>query len=596
VNKNKKILNKCIGAPGARYEHSFRKRIKRYSTVSILISMIFFSFFINLIGIHAPDPGGSWIYTSSRTVTYSVNQSSDDAILTVGADFASAGLLIPLRLPTYDTRFGFRIHVDDAVNNATHRELVYPGNAYFEVWSDDSTFAGSLSGTLSIYMTNETEVLTFANYTDLMNRPNHYFVGTTQISEFGRVGSSDPEWRDFTTNLLHNALNDMNLFPWTDNNTIAFIFQTTQGDQVYFWTFDEGHAPRLTVTWDLYEWMDFLEPDGYSGSTFIEEWQEGFFIWSFDGSAYGWINYTDYTLYNISGGEDFQIVSDSMITGYRVNAGPTDDFRLRRATPSQIGSVLLSVNITEVWDNQNGAVQWVGHLFGHANANKNVFDLDNELNRAVLLTVSTPNNATDNLWRYAIETHNVGVWNLRYGQHYNASKGARHYLNYTWNYPSKDVYVRVHDSPTFSDSSLIEQFNRTDYVNILGTYSSEFAFNTNSRPADSDYFSFNTLTYPDDVFIVADENGTVLDTFPTLEDARDFVGWYESSANPAYDAIPNLGNTIIAIMGLMGLIMIPGSFIMFGHSVKGGDWIQGFYYLLMMFFVGLGFVTVWLFG
>lgn len=567
---------------------------KTILTVS-LITILMIAILITVDNIYGADPGGSWVYVSTRTAVYNITASTDDVWCEIEGLYSADSNQITVREPYYDTRFGFRFDISDSVWNSTHREFVDPGNAYLEVYSDFSHFAGDLSGLLSIYMINQSTVGTFQNYTDFVSRPNHYFLGTTQISNFGRVGASGFEYRDFTSSMLHNGLNIMNEYAFTDNDTLGMVFQTTKGQEVYFWSYDDDptHPPRLVVQWDLFEWIDVEEPTGYSGSTFIEEPEEGIFIWSFNGSNAGWINYDDYTLFNVSGGEDFT-VSTNEITGYRITVASTDDFRLQRANPSNQGFILMSVNITEVSDS-NAGFDNTAHFFGHATANKNVFNIDNDLHKGVFLGICTINNNTDSIFSFCINTHNAGVWNIKRGNEYNITRyPRRYYLNITYDYPNQDFICRVYDSFLFDN--LLENLNRTGYANIANAYGNEFAFNTESRGTHADYASFNTIVHSGITFVVADENGTVIDTFPNLEDARDFVDWYTSAANPTYDALPNLGNTIIAIMGIMGLIMIPGSFIMFGHCTRSGDWVQGFYYLLVMFFVGLGFVTVWLFG
>ena len=103
---------------------------------------------------------------------------------------------------------------------------------------------------------------------------------------------------------------------------------------------------------------------------------------------------------------------------------------------------------------------------------------------------------------------------------------------------------------------------------------------------------------------IATDNGTLLCDlysiidceYTDLDELKDDIDRLLQGVDPTYDANEGLGNAVVLIMGIMGMIMIPASFMMLKYQISAGEWTQGFYYLLMMFFVGLGFVTVWLFG
>ena len=372
-------------------------------------------------------------------------------------------------------------------------------------------------------------------------------------------------------------------------DAIGFHIVGAEGDDKrYFYDLKVGNGleAQLVIHWN----HEPPPPAGYEDADYNGTYR-GYDIWTFSGSDFGWINYTEYTLYNISGGQYFEVVSDDIIIGGPVSAGPTSDFRLRRVNPGQFGTVLISVNITEVVDSSAAGVHWVGHLFGHANANKNVFNIDNDLDKGVFLTVSTPENTTDNIWRYAVETHNAGVWNLIYGQHYNASKGQRHYLNVTYNYPNQDFIVKVHSSSSFSDDSLIENINRTGYANIMTSYGNEFAFNTNSRPGDGDHFHFNTLSSTGLIWIVTDENGTTIDDgLDDYEDALilidDILGADPEDPNPPGQGWDETGpfsrfRTRLYIL-LMGFGLLFGPLIYFAmRRPSGYEFVIGLFIMLV---------------
>lgn len=296
---------------------------------------------------------------------------------------------------------------------------------------------------------------------------------------------------------------------------IGFIILGAQDNTRYFYDYlgNPSYSADLVIHWNHAP----TPPTGYPTAVFNETYRD-YNIWFLNGTDDGWINYYDYTLFNVSGGEDFAIESSDIITGDHITASDNHDFRLRRANPSNNDFVLMSVEITQVLDSQNGAFQWPGHFFGHATANKNVYNIDNDLNSGVFLGVSTINNATDDRFHFIITTHKAGAWNIKYTTlEFRVDWGLRYYLNITYNYPAQNFIVRIYDDPGFT--SLVENLNRTGYANILNAYGNEFAYNTESRPLDGDWFSFNTESQTGITWIVADENGTVIDD--DLDDYED---------------------------------------------------------------------------
>ena len=293
-------------------------------------------------------------------------------------------------------------------------------------------------------------------------------------------------------------------------DAIGFHIVGAEGEDTrYFYDFKVGNGleAQLVIHWNH-------EPPPPAGFEFAEfnETYRGYHVWTYDSTDMGWINYNDYDLFNVSGGEDFEIVSSVIISGYRISVASTDDFRLRRANPSNIGFVLMGINVTQVNDANVGEDN-VAHFFGHATANKNVFNIDNDLNTGVFLGIATPDNQTDGIFAFAINTHNAGAWNIKYGDEYNVTRfpERQFYLNVSYNYPNQDFGVKVYDDIGFSN--LLEDLNRTGYANIRAAgYGNEFAFNTESRGAHADYASWNIRSFEGERFVVADENGTVIDS------------------------------------------------------------------------------------
>lgn len=298
-------------------------------------------------------------------------------------------------------------------------------------------------------------------------------------------------------------------------DNMAFVMLGAEGHESR-WFFDFSSGNNYEAQLHLH-WTDSPSPpDGYPGADFNESYRD-YNIWTYNGSDYGWINYNDYTFINVSNGQVFEIVSDDIITGDQVRGEDTYDFRLWRTTISQERSVLMSINITEVIDTTDPGFSYPIHLFGHANANKNVYDIDNDLNKGVFLTVSTIDNNTDGIFHFVITTHNAGTWNILYSTEFRVDWNLRYYLNVTYDYPNQDFGVSIYNSSSFDSSSFIETIERTGYVNIMTAYGNEFGFNTHSRPAETDRVSFNTLSQSGTTWIVTDENGTVV-----LEDLESY--------------------------------------------------------------------------
>ena len=299
-------------------------------------------------------------------------------------------------------------------------------------------------------------------------------------------------------------------------DNMAFIILGAEGhDSRWFEDFKAGndYEAQLNLHWTNRP----CPPSDYPGAVFNESYRD-YNIWSYNGSDYGWINYNDYAFINASNGQVFEIVSNDIITGDQVRAGDTYDFRLWRSTISQERSVLMSINITEVIDTVIlGSAEYPIHLFGHANVNKNVYDIDNDLNKGTFLTVSTiADDDTDGLFHFCITTHNAGTWNvLSSTTEFRVDWNLRYYLNITYDYPNRDFGVSIYNSSAFEADSLIETIERTGYVNIMTAYGIEFGFNTQSQLAQADSISFNTLSQSGTSWLVTDENGTLV--FEDLE-------------------------------------------------------------------------------
>lgn len=92
----------------------------------------------------------------------------------------------------------------------------------------------------------------------------------------------------------------------------------------------------------------------------------------------------------------------------------------------------------------------------------------------------------------------------------------------------------------------------------------------------------------------AKDNNHTSPKFPDIDELKDWIDDTMEGGNPEYDALSYMGDWILAGMGLLGIIMIPLSFIMFGLSIKSGEFIDAVYLWIILFFVGVGFLVTWL--
>jgi hypothetical protein len=436
---------------------------------------------------------------SSQTVSISDDQ--DDFFVTeIGVGFNSP--LVTILDPNMDIRalLVFRdieINFWNSIDNATLR--LRTGN----------TLSFDNDSSVTIYGVKESDFNGYGAPSSVLSAPlttAHVNYNTSQfygdvtheidVTEIVDELKSDPYW------------DGDGYTPGTgDTDHMGFIILGAEGHETrYFidYSSGSGQEAELEIHWD----HSLPPPPGYPGADYNETYRD-LDIWSINASEVGWINYGNYNFYDISGGEALQIVSDTELIGTAIRAGSSDDFRLHRSNPSNTDFVLMSINISDVQDANGASKMNPAHLFGHANANKSVFDIDNDLNSGVFLTITTPTNNTDQIFAFAITTHKAGLYNRIYGTEYNITRDRdRYFLNISYDYPNKDFIVSVYNDSGFSN--LLETVSRVGYANILTGYGHEYAFNTESRATYSDRVSFNTLVTGGITWIGTDENGTVI--------------------------------------------------------------------------------------
>jgi hypothetical protein len=567
--------------------------LKSRSWLTILLIIFLNLSFFSGSPAYGADPPGEWVKISERDANYYVNQSTDDVHVQVNGEYYYDHELAPFRLPGYDTANGFIWNITDRVSNSTHREIVeVQSDASFWVWSADPTPLPY--GSMTVYQIEGDDIGTFQNYTDFMGRTATDFVGNVPLAEFGR--GSNPSgwegWRGSQLEYLYSTINDLE-FGDGDNDTIALKFYTIPGDIEYFTTYDENasRAPRLSITWSLYEYQTVSPPDGGADEDYYEEYR-GFHIWFTEEE--GWLDYTTFSQY----GSQPKETGINATYFYVTNMYEDTDSYFRRDydTYRDDSEPIINVKFGLTID----AIPWViadGYVTTWAVSEDidDAFDYD----KGFTYTIRS---ATDRLYFYAwsldggVLKDSVG-WGptvmeteLPRTLYFNVTLNMNTFLSVTNVYEDLEMTVLNNTwtdtytgGPAWAGGAWLsyEWANGAtqpgNNVGWTGAHLSQVEIEEGYRVTDDD----------------GNEYGPV---FPTPEDAEDYIDQMLGGLAPDYDALPNLGSNIVLIMGIMGLIMIPGSFIVAGHTIRQGDWTHGLYLLIMMFVLGFAFVTGWLFG
>ena len=93
----------------------------------------------------------------------------------------------------------------------------------------------------------------------------------------------------------------------------------------------------------------------------------------------------------------------------------------------------------------------------------------------------------------------------------------------------------------------------------------------------------------DHYFIYDDKGDLVMSCFTELEEAEDYIDdlLYEKQFS---------GSTIMWILGLIGLIMMPTSFVVFVIYMQKGDYSNAFILLMSLFLIGMALFINWMWG
>jgi hypothetical protein len=564
---------------------------------------------------------GFWRDTGvTRTVYYYVTQSGGDAFLHIDHDsFSATSPIQPFQMTGYDITGGLIYNVSDRLWNSTHREN--PSNAWFEFWSDDQTMLPS--GSISFYQINASTINAFANYTHLRDLPTPWLVGTVPLVEFGR--GSNPYgwegWRDGSARFLESAVNKMNnpYYLSLDNDTLALKYHAIRGNLEYFATYDANasRAPRIGVEWEMWEWIEGSAPGGYSN---FQEMYEGFYLWweppvsenrTGEGADVNWNLLNQTQLTEIDSGNAITVNNETWTSINAMQAQQIDSL-YNDTGGAGVNSffVRFAINVSAVTNNLGAGSDQIVTVASLSTATPVGGGGLGQGNVGDWIGVYMYGNADD--VRYMLRlAERSGAGTVHAPAHsgwFNESDNERLYCEFFFNSSVQDyIMFSVFSDPDYS--TLIS--NRT-YVLTVATppfrypqiiASLDFG---NSFLNTGEVYTYLEMPLDDDPrYTASDENGTELWTqypgtidqnYTDLDDLKDDISRLLGGIDPTYDRLPGLGDTFMILMGMMGMIMIPASFLLMGHSIKEGDWVTGFYYLLMFFFVGLGFVTVWLFG
>lgn len=101
-----------------------------------------------------------------------------------------------------------------------------------------------------------------------------------------------------------------------------------------------------------------------------------------------------------------------------------------------------------------------------------------------------------------------------------------------------------------------------------------------------------TKTFTSEYHYFVFEGSTLIAScFPTEEDTDDWIDDYDHKKK-----FEPVGDWMIFWMGMIGLLMIPLGFILFVLDMQKGEFENAFFMLMVLVIMGIGLVTVWLFG
>ncbi len=234
------------------------------------------------------------------------------------------------------------------------------------------------------------------------------------------------------------------------------------------------------------------------------------------------------------------------------------------------------------------------------------------------------------LWRLRNETLSwSGETTLDGGASYVDTEMDKYNQVHTTTYESQIIHYRKYNRNTGMGSVLtvdspfyyptIGCYNNSVYIYYckvspkVGYYKyklyNETTFSSRYQILDTPYVNTIPLKYfsetslkegkeDEPFYFIDDENVTCNmlkgKTYKTIEELKYWIDFCLSGQSTSYDAMPYLGNWILAGMGLIGLILIPLSFIIFGLSIKSGDFMNAVYLFIILFFIGIGMVAGWL--
>ena len=583
--------------------------MKKYVGLSFIL-VLGFSFLIGAFPVRADEytEAGSWRSTGAeREIFYNVSESGDDVYLRVGSGFSSTSTAQPLRHSTYDIIGALVFDIPDRVYNATHRES--PSLAWLEVYSGDTTMLPT--GRMTFYQINASVIGPYTNYTELYEAPYPYHVGNVPMLEFGR--GSEPlgweGWRGASLRSLENAVNRINnpFYASMDNNSLGLKYLTSAGPHQHFLTYDDNasRAPRIGVVWEMQEWLNVTAPGGYTGDDYERDYR-GFHLWG--STADAWFNFSTFTIT----GSDSGVISGLNDTYFHVNQlkGHHQIWMQRDFEDDGTGLVnrRFGIRFTDLQAGGGPSYNWYGMWGLSDTSNTWVYGWGEGYTFAGRTFDDNPKWIMGNAWD--IENGVLGDnGNWFYSLNFTDSRTPFTlwfdiYLNMNTASYQSDVYNDF--DMTDLNHTYTKVFDDAPPVYSLGAFPYETLVNGWQNLVSQMGYTGDYLSGPNvESFIATDDNGTLLsDIYPDtidpgyddIDDLKADIDRLFKGLDPSYDALPNLGSTIMLLMGVLGVIAIPGGFIVMGMSIRSGNWEEGFYYLLVMFFVGLAFVTAWLFG
>lgn len=527
-----------------------------------------------------------WVDKGTYTIVRQINLGTDDAFAVEDYGFWKVYDLIPVKYTWGDMRIGLRFNnVTKANATATYRERIVEATLSF--YSNSSMPLADSRVMATLYPIAEENPSTFSTYENFMSR--EIASSARRSMDFGDMTSEEGEWYNYTDleHIIRMQVNGLNNN--VVNTSIAFKIYSASGEpNRYFRTYeyDPNYSVKLYITIQKLSLVDSTE-EGW----FFDEYR-GIDIWLEGGAIYeDFRNWTEHDRRNnlaVAGSNGTRIEWDNY--GY-------ERWNVDNVPMGYSGQFSKDLNIT--YTTFEARFQWY------------INDTDISGHRPDYFFIGINNTIPEDDFVFA--SHYFNSINNEYMVKLNAIAGEPWHMHegtIGWGrlYYNGDIaylYIWIQNYAPISweeDYDSLTSYNITDDF----TYSTVYAMQSDNEGVNYQGWSSGWMDrvqlFYDGVAqtglyyaVTTDENGTTTQLSPKFTTPIQVKKWIDDYLfrTGEDDKLDLWGDTILALMGTVGLIMIPLSFWLFMSNV-GTDFSNAFYLLMVFFIMGLAFIITWL--